>query len=145
MKFNSENVSNSAAKTAKMHHLARNGKVLFDFSDIRDSIPEGVMEKVQAQVVENDSSIFSALSIVKHADYENGLLYYIDIEFNRYTVYDNEKNKRVYAIKSAYAMRLVGYRMNAYGVVSHSALPEFQVEAGHWTKFEYPIVDIELN
>ena len=145
MKFNSENVSKSAAKTAKMHDLARNGKVLFDFSDIRDSIPEWVLEKVQAQVMEKDSSIFSDFSMVTYADHDAGILYSVFMEFHRYSVYDNAKNKRVYAIKSAYAMRLAGYRMNAYGIVPQPALPEFQVKAGHWTEFEYPIVHIELN
>lgn len=145
MKFNSENVSKSAAKTAKMHDMARNGKVLFDFSDIRDSIPEWVLEKVQAQVMEKDSSIFSDFSMVTYADHDAGILYSVFMEFHRYSVYDNAKNKRVYAIKSAYAMRLAGYRMNAYGIVPHSALPEIYVESGRWTEFEYPIMQIELN
>ena len=143
MKFNSGNVSKSAAKTAKMHNLARNGKVLFDLSDIKDSIPEGILEKIQAQIVENDSGIFSDLSMI--TVYDGRISYCVLIESHRYTVYDNEKNKRIYAIKSAYAMRIVGYRMNTYGVVPNSALPEIQIEAGHWTEFEYPIMQIELN
>ena len=100
-------------------------------------------KKIQAQIVENDSSIFSDLSMI--TVYDGRISYCVLIEFHRYTVYDNEKNKRIYAIKSAYAMRIAGYRMNTYGVVPNSALPEIQIEAGRWTEFEYPIMQIELN
>lgn len=145
MKFNSENIFKSAAKTAKLHDLMRKGKVLLDLSSIQDSIPEKILEEIRKRIIEDDGGILSDISMVKYADYDEGILYYVYVEYDRYSVYDNARNIKSYAIKSAYAMRLVGFRMNTYGIVPQSDIPEIYIRSGKWTNFEYPIVEIELD
>lgn len=144
MMFNSTNVSSSAAKTARKHNLVRNGKVLFDFSNVQDAIPEKILEEIRARIVESDTGILNDLSMVTYADHDEGIMYSVLMEHERYSVYDNARDRKAYDIKSAYAMKLIGYRMNAYGVVPNSSIPEICIESGNWTESFRPIRHIEI-
>ena len=124
----------TAAKMKKEFPMKKDGKntLFYDFSFINEYIPENIRDVAIDKVINGKTSVLIPEARITVSDSENGILYYIDIDFKPYNVYKN--GKRVFGCLEAYGMRIRGYKYNIYGTIYENELPIINDEIGHMRK-----------
>ena len=137
---------NTAAKMKKEYAFVKKDKnnYFYSFDRIIENIPEEIRESFIDKCVNSKTSIINPTTVVTIEDHDNGMLYYIDVDFKPYNVFKNDKC--IYKCLDAMGIKVRGYKYNIYGCVNDSDLPIISEEYGRMAKSVIiNIEDIELD
>lgn len=137
---------NTVAKMKKEYAFIKKDKnnYFYGFDMIIEYIPEEIQVSFIDKCVNSKTSVINPIAIVTVEDHENGILYYIDVDFKPVNVFKNDKC--IYKCLNAMGIRIRGYKYNMYGYVNDNDLPIISEEYGRMAKSVIiNIEDIELN
>ena len=137
---------NTVAKMKKEYAFVKKDKnnYFYGFDRIIENIPEEIRASFIDKCVNSKTSIINPTTIITVEDHDNGMLYYIDVDFKPYNVFKNDKC--IYKCLDAAGIRVRGYKYNIYGCVNDSDLPIISEEYGRMAKSVIiNIEDIELD
>ena len=135
---------NTVAKMKKEYAFVKKDKnnYFYGFDRIIEYIPEEIRESFIEKCVNSKTSIINPTTTIKVEDHDNGMLYYIDVDFKPSNVFKNDKS--IYKCLYAVGIRIRGYKYNIYGYVDN--MPIISKEYGRMAKSVIiNIEDIELD
>ena len=137
---------NTVAKMKKEYAFVKKDKnnYFYSFDRIIENIPEEIRESFIDKCVNSKTSIINPTAIITVEDHDNGMLYYIDVDFKPYNVFKNDKC--IYKCLDAMGIKVRGYKYNIYGCVNNNDLPIISEEYGRMAKSVIiNIEDIEID